>query len=186
MLWAFRSAWQTPRSWKRRMQRPIAIQVTTEQRAVAQALGERAHRRQALGDDVAGVGGAGLAVAGAHRCGHRQAGAVQPVGQLPLGEGSRALRIAPAIAIRGQLCHEAAAAVVSQHQAVAVGLDEWWYRAPARCRRVPRAPASKRSSNHSGRKLPAREVSYSMAPPAAALRFTSGPSAKRPLTVLTP
>ena len=81
------------------MQRPIEIQVHHRQRPGAQALGERAHRCQALGEQVAGVDRTVVAVAGAERRRHRQTGTVQGVGELPLEERARVVLAAPRVAV---------------------------------------------------------------------------------------
>src|SRR3977135_1656811 len=79
----------------------------------AQALAQGSDYGQALGDDVAGIGEAMVAVARRERCRHRQPRPMQTVGQLPLLERPRALLALPEVAIAREARDQAAAPVVA-------------------------------------------------------------------------
>ena len=153
------------------------------QRRAVQCLGQRPHIRQALGDDVAAVAEALLAVARRDRRRHRQPGAVQVVGELPFGE-RRGCAPRPATstgratgAASGRRAGNGAAPRSGSARA---GTRPCHGRAlRPRSGRDARAAPDRRPRSD---KLPAREASYSMAPPAITLRRTSDPSGHFPVT----
>src|ERR1700680_2538477 len=90
----------------------------------AQALGQGSDYGQALGDEVAGIGEAMMAVARRERRRHRQPRTIQTVGQLPFFERPRALLALPEEAIARDARDQAAAPIVAQHVTLARGSDE--------------------------------------------------------------
>src|SRR6185312_7715630 len=94
------------------------------ERSQAEALGERAHRRQSLRDDVPAVGSTTADITGSDRRGHRQAGAVQPIRDRPLREGPCLLFATPDVSVGREQRNETTAMIVAQHQAAIPAANE--------------------------------------------------------------